>query len=97
MPASEGPPSVARCDHLSRFYPPRGDRRGSMELTPGETRRGEGKVMWDTVSDNDQHLSHDLPCPRCGHAMHTYLVCDERCDCAPCEMPGSHLLSARGR
>jgi hypothetical protein len=53
--------------------------------------------MWDTVSDNDQHLSHDLPCPRCGHAMHTYLVCDERCDCAPCEMPGSHLLSARGR
>jgi hypothetical protein len=45
--------------------------------------------MWDTVSDNDQHLSHDLPCPRCGHAMHTYLVCDEHCDCAPCVMPGS--------
>ena len=53
--------------------------------------------MWDTVSDNDVHLSHDLPCPRCGHAMHTFLVCDEHCDCAPCEMPGSQVLSARGR
>ena len=37
------------------------------------------------------------PCPRCGHAMHTYLVCDEHCDCAPCELPGSQLLSARFR
>jgi hypothetical protein len=53
--------------------------------------------MWDTVSDNGHHLSHDLPCPRCGHAMHTFLACDEHCDCAPCEMPGSHMLSARSR
>jgi hypothetical protein len=29
--------------------------------------------------------------------MHTFLVCDEHCDCAPCEMPGSQVLSARGR
>jgi hypothetical protein len=53
--------------------------------------------MWDTVSENSRPLSHDLPCPRCGHAMHTFLVCDEQCDCTPCEMPGSRLLSALGR
>jgi hypothetical protein len=69
-----------------------------MGFTPGDTATElGGQIMWDTVSDNDLHLSHDLPCPRCGHAMHTFLVCDERCDCAPCEMPGSSLLSARGR
>ena len=50
--------------------------------------------MWDTVQTNDQHLSHDLPCPRCGHGVHTFLACDERCDCAPCVMPGSELRSA---
>jgi hypothetical protein len=59
--------------------------------------RDKGDAMWDTVSENDLHLSHDLPCPRCGHAMHTYLVCDEQCDCAPCQMPGGPLLSARRR
>jgi hypothetical protein len=53
--------------------------------------------MWDTVQENNLHLSHDLPCPRCGHAMHTFLVCDEHCDCEPGEMPGGPLLSARGR
>jgi hypothetical protein len=69
-----------------------------MGFTPGDTAAEQGdQIMWDTVSDNDQHLSHDLPCTRCGHAMHTFLVCDEQCDCTPCEMPGSHLLSARGR
>jgi hypothetical protein len=50
--------------------------------------------MWDSVSDDDQHLSHDLPCSRCGHAMHTFLACDERCDCAPCVMPGSQFASS---
>ena len=50
--------------------------------------------MWDTVTDNEQHLSHDLPCPRCGHAVHTYLSCDDRCDCAPFVMPGSQLAIA---
>ena len=49
--------------------------------------------MWDSVSnDDEQHLSHDLPCPRCGHGVHTFLACDEGCDCAPCVMPGSKLL-----
>jgi hypothetical protein len=53
--------------------------------------------MWDTVSEVDQHLSHDLPCQRCGHATHTYLACDAHCDCAPVRMPGSeHGLSQTG-
>jgi hypothetical protein len=50
-------------------------------------------IMWDTVSEVDQHLSHDLPCQRCGHAPHTYLACDALCDCAPVRMPGSDLAS----
>lgn len=50
--------------------------------------------MWDQVSDTVEHLSHDLPCPRCGHAVHTFLACDESCDCAPCSLPGSqHLVT----
>ena len=52
--------------------------------------------MWDTVTDNDQHLSRDLPCPRCGHGVHTYLSCDDRCDCAPCVLPGSSHLAIAG-
>jgi hypothetical protein len=44
--------------------------------------------MWDTVQTNDVHLSHDLPCPRCGHAVHTYLACGDTCDCTPTVLPG---------
>ena len=50
--------------------------------------------MWDAVMDGGEHLSHDLPCPRCHHAMHTFLACDERCDCTPCVMPGSQRFHA---
>ena len=39
--------------------------------------------MWDTVQTNEIHLSHDLPCFRCGHAAHTYLACSDTCDCVP--------------
>ncbi len=39
--------------------------------------------MWDTVQTNETHLSHDLPCPRCGHALHTYLACSDTCGCVP--------------
>lgn len=42
--------------------------------------------MWDTVEDSTvsstEHLSHDRPCPHCGHALHVYLACDG-CDCVP--------------
>ena len=31
--------------------------------------------------DSGEHLSHDMPCPRCGHARHTFLPCSDRCDC----------------
>lgn len=37
--------------------------------------------MWDTVETNSTHLSHDMPCPNCGHAIHTYLPCSDSCDC----------------
>ena len=50
--------------------------------------------MWDTVQTNEQHLSHDLPCPRCGHAVHTFLACGDDCACPPVVMPGALGLAA---
>jgi len=50
--------------------------------------------MWDTVQTNHQHLSHDLPCPRCGHAVHTFLACGDDCPCEPVVMPGAIGLAA---
>lgn len=41
------------------------------------------RAMWDTVQTNSVHLSHDMPCPQCGHAPHTYLACGDTCDCEP--------------
>ena len=45
--------------------------------------------MWDTVQTNELHLSHDLPCPHCGHAVHSYLACSDTCACVPTVMPGT--------
>lgn len=45
--------------------------------------------MWDTIQTDNLHLSHDLPCPRCGHAAHSYLPCSDTCDCAWSLMPGT--------
>jgi hypothetical protein len=39
--------------------------------------------MWDTVLNSKEHLSHDMPCFKCGHAWHTYLPCSDECDCSP--------------
>jgi hypothetical protein len=47
--------------------------------------------MPDTAGARGGHLSHDLPCLRCGHPAHTYLPCSDVCDCAPGEMPGARL------
>jgi hypothetical protein len=51
------------------------------------------KIMWDTVETSTGsgtvHLSHDLPCSRCGHAVHTFLACSDTCDCVPSAMPGA--------
>jgi len=48
--------------------------------------------MWDTVQEHTGRsavrLSHDLPCARCGHAVHTFLACSDTCTCSPCAMPG---------
>jgi len=47
--------------------------------------------MWDTVraETGAEHLSRDLPCPRCGHPVHTFLACGNGCDCEPTQLPGS--------
>lgn len=50
--------------------------------------------MWDTVEDNELHLSHDLPCLHCGHAAHTHLPCSDSCDCPRAVMPGTVGLAA---
>jgi hypothetical protein len=41
--------------------------------------------MWDTVPEStagSQHLSHEMPCPWCGHCSHSYLPCSDRCSCS---------------
>jgi len=38
---------------------------------------------WNIVETRTTHLSHDRPCPHCGHATHTYLPCSDGCDCVP--------------
>jgi hypothetical protein len=50
--------------------------------------------VWDTVQTNDSHLSHDLPCLRCGHAGHRFLSCGDGCDCERVLMPGEAQLLA---
>lgn len=47
--------------------------------------------MRGVIQINSRHLSHDLPCPRCGHPAHIYLACGDGCDCEPTLMPGSTL------
>lgn len=45
--------------------------------------------MWDTVQINEVHLSHDMPCARCGHDGHFFLACGIGCACEPVAMPGA--------
>ncbi|GAA1951494.1 hypothetical protein GCM10009798_08460 [Nocardioides panacihumi] len=40
-------------------------------------------VMWDTADTQAHPLSHEMPCPQCGHASHTYLPCSDTCNCVP--------------
>src|ERR1700750_2233994 len=37
--------------------------------------------MWDTVAEIPAHLSHEMPCPWCGHETHRFLPCSDRCAC----------------
>ena len=46
--------------------------------------------MWDTVQTVTTHLTHDLPCSRCGHAQHTFLACSDSCACVPALPPGMY-------
>lgn len=49
--------------------------------------------MFDTAPEATRlHLSHDMPCARCGHARHTFLACSETCRCRPDELS----LAAQG-
>lgn len=48
--------------------------------------------MWDTTQTNDVHLSHDMPCARCGHGVHTFLACGIDCACAYV-MPGAQVTA----
>ena len=50
--------------------------------------------MWDTVQTNHVHLSHDMPCARCGHDVHTFLACGPGCACEPVVMPGTYATAA---
>ena len=47
--------------------------------------------MWDLAEapSTGIHLSHDLPCLKCGHAAHQYLSCSDTCACVPPPTPGS--------
>jgi hypothetical protein len=68
-----------------------------VDIATSEALLGEGgATMWDTVydalNDSGRHLSHDMPCQRCGHALHTFLGCDDSCDCQPALMPGEQQL-----
>lgn len=50
--------------------------------------------MWDPAPSDELHLSHDLPCASCGHALHTYLACSDTCDCVRTDLPGGGSLAA---
>jgi hypothetical protein len=50
--------------------------------------------MWNNTQTDQRPLSHDLPCPRCQHASHTYLPCSDSCACEPTVMPGEIRLAA---
>jgi len=51
--------------------------------------------MWDPLGTAaGPPLSHDMPCPYCGHGAHLYLSCSETCSCSPLGMPGTSQAAA---
>jgi hypothetical protein len=52
------------------------------ELDPPQRQRREVTVVWDTVVETAAPLSHEMPCPWCGHATHSFLPCSDSCECA---------------
>lgn len=55
---------------------------------------GDEYTMWDTVEVQNFTLSHDMPCPECGHARHRFLPCDADCGCRAHEL--ADALAAAG-
>lgn len=52
--------------------------------------------MWDTVQvEQSTHLTHDMPCVRCGHAPHRFLACGDGCECQPADLAFDQRLLAR--
>ncbi|WP_346384110.1 hypothetical protein [Nocardioides sp.] len=49
-------------------------------------------AMWDTAQTSNHQLSHDMPCPSCGHAMHTFLACSDTCECERAAVRGLLLV-----
>lgn len=49
--------------------------------------------MYDTNEGTSvTSLTHDRPCPGCGHAVHSYLPCSDTCSCVPTPAPGGEDL-----
>ncbi len=53
-------------------------------IHPGE------EQMWDVIESNSRHVSHDMPCLECGHAVHVFLPCDAECGCVRSPIPGRY-------
>lgn len=50
--------------------------------------------MWDLAEETSRDvLSHDPLCVECGHALHTFLPCSDRCQCQPQDAPGGIRLA----
>jgi hypothetical protein len=72
------------------------DQRVAFSRNVDTARPERSTVMWDTANDTTvgpyaltEHLTHDLPCTSCGHAVHTFLPCGDGCACPPVVLPGS--------
>lgn len=65
-----------------------------MDLVKEPNEPDEERAMWNIDQSSEQHLSHDLPCPGCGHAVHTYLPCSDTCACRVTGLPGAAPIAA---
>jgi hypothetical protein len=62
------------------------------ELAPNVVITRKENAMWDTAQTSNHQLSHDMPCPSCGHAMHTFLACSDTCECERAAVRGLLLV-----
>src|SRR5690242_7876750 len=72
------------------------DAHHGVTTTQRRSDREGSRSMWDTAETSDEAarlVTHDMPCQRCGHAVHTFLECSDTCSCVSAAMPG--LLATR--